>query len=261
MFCEIHGELLSFGGRCASCDHNTLPEFKTDEICFKCKISNFVIDDDKISCAKCKEDFYIKEHTANILLPTYTTIYELYKRNYFQLPIWAQKRKFGEIVYLLEVREKEDRKTNQLISNGILVARFNRKGEKMPIIKRDKRKGIYRPIISNPGEFTRYITESHIGFLSSVDQKDWRRIESSIKPPINLDYMSLEIQEEIELFMTKFINYIPRKNITHNQKSFLIKLGASVLEMENIDATNVSEAIKKFKKKNRKKKKREKKRN
>ncbi len=253
MFCEIHGELLGFGGICASCEHNTLPEFKTKEICIKCKISNFVIDDENISCANCKEDFYIKENTENILLPTYTTVYELYKRNSFQLPIWAQERRSKEIIYLLEVREKEERKTNQLISNGILVARFDRKGKKKPIITIDK-KGSYRPIISEPGEFTKYNTESHIGFLSSVDQKNWREIESSIKPPVDFDNIDQVIQDEIELFMTKFSNYKPRKDITEPQKAFLMRLGASASEIENIDATNVSREIEKHKEKNRKEK-------
>ena len=252
MFCEIHDELLGFGGKCSICEMNTLPAFETKEKCMKCNISDFVIDEQSnISCGKCKEEYYIKKNTQDTLLTIYTTVYELYKRNYFQLPMWAEERRTGEKIFLIEVREKEDPKTNLPIPDGILVARYDRNNKKMPILKEGKR-GEFRPIISNSGEYTEYITESHIGFIDSVEMKDWMLIESKIKSPFDLHNIDSKLQEEIDLFMTKYRNYNPAKNITEKQRDFLLKLRFDG-DWDSLDSTNISREIERMKMKRRNK--------
>ena len=252
MFCDLHGQLLGFGGICSICELNSLPSFKTEQKCIKCNISNFVIDEiNNISCGKCKEEFYIKENTEDTLLTVYTTVYDLYKRNYFQLPIWAEERKTGEIIFLVEVREKEDSGTNLPISDGILVARYDRNKKKLPILKSGAR-GEYRPIISKTGEYTEYITESYIGFIESVEMKDWKQIESKIKPPFDLENIDLKLQNEIDLFMIKFRNHSPVRNITAKQEEFLIRLGFDG-DWSSLDSSNVSREIERMKMKRRNK--------
>lgn len=253
VFCELHGQLLGFGGKCSICELNALPSFKTEQECKKCKISNFLIDEiGNILCGKCKEEFYIKKNTEDTLVTVYTTVYELYKRNYFQLPIWAQERKTKEIIFIVEVREKEDTQTNLPISDGILVARYDKNKKKLPILKSGAR-GKYRPVISSTGEYTEYITESHIGFIESVDMKDWKQIDSNIKPPFDLENMNSELLDEIDLFMTKFRNYNPVSRITAKQEQFLIKLGFDG-DWNSLDSSNVSTEIERMKMKRRNRK-------
>jgi ribosomal protein S27AE len=246
VFCEIHGELLGFGGKCSLCELNELPTFETNQKCDKCKISNFLIDEEhKISCGKCKEEYYVKESTTNTLLRTYTNIYDLYKRNYFQLPIWAEERTTGEKIFIVEVREKNDSQSNAPIPNGILVARYDRRGKKMPILENGAR-GKYRPIISYTGEYDNYITESNIGFLPSVEMNDWKQIDSSIKPPFDINNLDPRVQDEIDLFMNKYSNYTPIKNISAKQREYLIRLKFDG-DWGSLNSTNISSEIERLK--------------
>ena len=230
MFCEVHGDLLVLG-KCKKCE---MPSFSSKSPCIKCGKNNFSIKEDIILCPNCNIKYEIIPGSENLLRTLYSDVYTLYKRNEYNLPLWAQEKFSGDIIFIIEIHEKRD-EGGKLISDGILVAMYNSKGQEKAILRKGKYGKSYRPIIGNRDDFgiNKFLTSSNIGFTKSVFHEDWKKIERPFKPPFNLENIPIDIQDELDSFMTKYHSFTDDP-ITIKQIEFLKKLGYKNSNLEKL---------------------------
>ncbi len=73
---------------------------------------------------------------VNVIL----VVYELFRRNSFYPYFWAKERITGDIIFVIDIHEKETGISKWLISDGIFIAKFNHNGTEIPIFRRGERR-------------------------------------------------------------------------------------------------------------------------
>ena len=138
MFCEIHGCLIDFRG-CPECAIEESEAFRSENGCEECGCSDFIgAKDGLLSCKECKIEHERIPEREEYVRRAYTSIYELFQRNFFYPYFWAKERTTGEIVYVLEIQEAPTGIARWNVSEGVFVAKFNSKGEETPIFRLGK---------------------------------------------------------------------------------------------------------------------------
>jgi|GEM_PF-2132957 len=204
MFCQIHGCLVDFRG-CPECNIENKSILNIENGCIDCGHTKFFENKELLlSCKKCKlEHEFIPEMDGH-LRKCYASVYELFQRNSFYPYFWAKERITGDIIFVIDIHEKETGISKWLISDGIFIAKFNYNGTEIPIFRRGKGGKRYRPYVSgtySTAGVDNSILPKNFGFMFGDEQdEDWRRIERPLK---EIDINSA-IENLVEQAFTRF---------------------------------------------------------
>ena len=187
MFCDIHGCLLDFRG-CPECAIEATASIHAENVCEECGYNEFKgAKEGLLSCNKCKIEHEHIPDQDGFVRRAYTSVYQLFIRNFYQPYFWAKERSTGEIIYVIEAHEKPSGISDWNLSDGIFVAKFDHKGGEIPIFRKGRRGKKYRPFVSgnynHPGIDTSSLPKN-FGFMFGEEfDEDWRRIEEPFKEP------------------------------------------------------------------------------
>ena len=220
MFCEIHGCLIDFRG-CPECSFEKSASFQSENDCEGCGSSEFVdMEDGTYSCKKCKTIHEQVPNQDGYVRRAYTSVYDLFKRNGYYPEFWAKEKSTGEIIFVIEVHEKESGISRWQLSDGVFVARYNHDGKESPIFRLGSRGKPYRPHIGfyNDSGVDRSPLPKHFGFmLGDYYDDDWMEIEGPFSPPIITSTHLVHIDNAFDRFHNKRLDMASEK-----QKSFLL---------------------------------------
>ena len=224
MFCEIHRCLVDFRG-CPECSIENSSPFQIENGCENCGHINFFENKEGLlSCKECKLEHELIPDMDGHVRKSYTSIYELFQRYSFYPYFWAKERSTGEIIFVIDVHEKETGISKWRISDGVFIAKFDHSGKELPIFRlttisktRGSRK--YRPYVSgnygSAGVDTSILPKNFGFILGEEFEEDWRMIEAPFKEP--------EINSTIENLVNQaFDRFHAEDMATENQKRFLM---------------------------------------
>ena len=235
MFCEIHGCLVDFRG-CPECSIENSSPSQIENGCENCGHINFFENKEGLlSCKECKLEHELIPDMDGHVRKSYTSIYELFQRNSFYPYFWVKERTTGEIIFVIDIHEKETGISKWRISDGVFIAKFDHSGKEIPIFRttrkdtRSKGGKRYRPYISG-GYSTAGVDNStlpkNFGFMfGEENDEDWREIERPFKEV----HINSTIEDLVEQAFTRYHN---TNNRFHNnsgeemasekQKAFLM---------------------------------------
>ncbi len=222
MFCQIHGCLIDFRG-CPECNIEKKTTLEIENGCNDCGTTRFFENKDGLlSCKECKLEHELIPDMDGHLRKSYTSVYELFRRNSFYPYFWAKERVTGDIIFVIDIHEKETGISKWLITDGVFIAKFDHSGKEIPIFKIGKGGKRYRPYISG-GYSTAGVDNStlpkNFGFMfGEENDEDWRRIERPLKE-ININST---IENLVEQAFVRFHNESSEEMATEKQKAFLM---------------------------------------
>ena len=219
MFCEIHGCLLDFRG-CPQCSFEKSASFQSENDCEECDSSEFVdMGDGTYSCKKCKTAHEQVPNQEGYLRRAYTSVYELFKRNGYYPEFWAKQKSTGQIIFVIDVHEKESGISRWQLSDGVFVARYDHDGKESPIVRLGRGGKPYRPYIGlyRDAGVDRSPLPKHFGFILGDYDDDWIKIEEPFRPPIITSTHSGHIDNAFDKFHSKRLDMA-----TEKQKSYLL---------------------------------------
>ena len=220
MFCEIHGCLVDFRG-CPQCSFENSASFQSENDCEECDSSEFVdMGDGTYSCKKCKTKHEQVPNQDGYVRRAYTSVYELFKRNGYYPEFWAKQKSTGQIIFVIDVHEKESGISRWQLSDGVFVAKYNHDGKESPIVRRGREGKSYRPYIGlyRDRGVDRSPLPKHFGFmLGDYYDDDWIEIEEPFSPPIITSTHLEHIDNAFDTFHSKGLDMA-----TENQKSYLL---------------------------------------
>ena len=222
MFCDIHGCLIDFRG-CPECSIENSSTNQMENGCENCGHSIFFENKDGlISCKECKLEHELVPDMDGYVRKSYTGIYELFQRNSFYPYFWAKERSTGEIIFVIDVHEKESGISKWLLSDGVFVAKFDHSGKEIPIFRLGKKGRKYRPYVSgnyDTAGVDNSILPKNFGFMFGEEwDEDWRIIEVPFKEP----EINSTIENLVDQAFNRFHNNPNEDMASEAQKKYLM---------------------------------------